>query len=558
MPEYKDIPPVEPSESLLPVLAGYEDDEHYVPDTDEQPVSVPEDAEIVPLPVLEVPTYVEAPPLVDQMPAFPSAQEVPTYVEAPPIVEMPVSLPIAEEPTYVEAPPVIVSVPAPLPLPEASANAVTLPTPLPPAVVPRPEPSQVASGLRVMEVPDQPVQIYSVEPVAAPVPVAALPTGQRESEEPAYTILADNNPSTSLELFSVLPEKPKPQKKHFFSRPKQPHVAAKGRGVSAVVHGGLTAVLVISLLLTGSYLLFGRGDTNENFHGAPPAIVTTADKLNTFLSGIVNQDRYSWEVIFFDDATQTDGRVRLLTPGSPFTVTFSAGVTCDLPPMTILEEEKDGNHVVRAQRTIVCPDPWEVETTGNGTTDCTERSDGNTFDEISDTYTIKSGVEVIGHVKMRCQIMTDESLPAMPASEARAVAASGAQAAGFLEGVKNVLNIGGRIKAGLNTQAKARNEVRKRDVQVIAEALRQYEVEHGGYPSNIPSGTEVEICRFDAQCEDLLDFSATLPDFLPEMPHDPSAADGAGTRYFIIRDEDDRITVSAPDAEGEQEIKATL
>ncbi len=108
-----------------------------------------------------------------------------------------------------------------------------------------------------------------------------------------------------------------------------------------------------------------------------------------------------------------------------------------------------------------------------------------------------------------------------------------------------------------------RDTLRKSDVNTILFSVWQFAQDHGTQlPFQIIPEQEMEICKHNAsQCDGMVQMEKELLNpnkYLTELPADPlSAEDTNGTRYFIKVSSDGRITVSAPDAEGDQEISNT-
>jgi prepilin-type N-terminal cleavage/methylation domain-containing protein len=109
----------------------------------------------------------------------------------------------------------------------------------------------------------------------------------------------------------------------------------------------------------------------------------------------------------------------------------------------------------------------------------------------------------------------------------------------------------------------SRNSQRSTDVATILNAVYQYSLDNNG---ELPAGittTATEICATGATpCTSLVDLSvlSTNEAYLTAIPEDPQCAtvcatNGAG--YTILRTANDRITVSAPDAEQGKTISVT-
>ncbi len=99
----------------------------------------------------------------------------------------------------------------------------------------------------------------------------------------------------------------------------------------------------------------------------------------------------------------------------------------------------------------------------------------------------------------------------------------------------------------------ARNVQRRADVNTILNAVYQYSVDNDGA---IPAGvttSSTEICSTGAaNCTSVVNLSVltTNETYLTAIPHDPNGSCAAnGVCYEILKTANNRITVSAPDAE---------
>lgn len=106
-----------------------------------------------------------------------------------------------------------------------------------------------------------------------------------------------------------------------------------------------------------------------------------------------------------------------------------------------------------------------------------------------------------------------------------------------------------------------RNAQRKADVNTILNAVYQYSIDNNGVlPSTITSSS-TEICRETASCSTGVNLEVlTLNEkYLTAIPQDPkggmSTASSSG--YLIFKTANNRITVSAPQAEQGATISAT-
>lgn len=100
-----------------------------------------------------------------------------------------------------------------------------------------------------------------------------------------------------------------------------------------------------------------------------------------------------------------------------------------------------------------------------------------------------------------------------------------------------------------------RNAQRKADVNTILSAVYQYSIDNNG---SLPGGittTAKNICQSDmtlSQCNTLggVSLSVLTGSYVVKIPKDPSvSATGTGTNYWIVKDANGRITVTAPNAE---------
>lgn len=103
-----------------------------------------------------------------------------------------------------------------------------------------------------------------------------------------------------------------------------------------------------------------------------------------------------------------------------------------------------------------------------------------------------------------------------------------------------------------------RNAQRRADVTTILNAVYQYSIDTGSLPSSITTSS-VEICKTGGNCSGLIDLGvlATNEKYLTSLPFDPSGASTNGTGYNILKTANNRVTVTAPDAEQGATISAT-
>lgn len=107
--------------------------------------------------------------------------------------------------------------------------------------------------------------------------------------------------------------------------------------------------------------------------------------------------------------------------------------------------------------------------------------------------------------------------------------------------------------------ASTRDAKRQSDINTILNAVYQYVVDFNNLPPGIPVGTAMQICRTgSATCVNGVDLDSLSGAYLVSIPIDPQAPEtGTGTSYFIRRDNNGRLTVSAPLAEEKESISVT-
>ena len=105
-----------------------------------------------------------------------------------------------------------------------------------------------------------------------------------------------------------------------------------------------------------------------------------------------------------------------------------------------------------------------------------------------------------------------------------------------------------------------RNAQRQADVTTILNATYQYSVDNQG---NLPSGitsTPTDVCTTGAgSCTGLVDLTVLTAagKYIVATPKDPKTGTTNNTRYQISVDANDRVTVTAPDAEQSKTITVT-
>lgn len=113
----------------------------------------------------------------------------------------------------------------------------------------------------------------------------------------------------------------------------------------------------------------------------------------------------------------------------------------------------------------------------------------------------------------------------------------------------------------------SRNSQRSADVSTVLNAIYQYSLDNNGSlpPAGTGAGittTPTEVCKTGGTCTGLVDLGVltTSGKYLVSIPLDPqcpTVCDANGAGYLVARDANNRITVSAPDAEQGKTISVT-
>jgi type IV pilus assembly protein PilA len=104
-----------------------------------------------------------------------------------------------------------------------------------------------------------------------------------------------------------------------------------------------------------------------------------------------------------------------------------------------------------------------------------------------------------------------------------------------------------------------RNAQRQTDVTTILNAVYQYSLDNDGtLPTAITTSAQ-EICKTGGNCTGLADLGVltTNEEYLTAIPTDPTGSSTNGAGYEILKTANNRVTVSAPDAEQGATISVT-
>ena len=105
-----------------------------------------------------------------------------------------------------------------------------------------------------------------------------------------------------------------------------------------------------------------------------------------------------------------------------------------------------------------------------------------------------------------------------------------------------------------------KNAQRKTDVNIILNAVYQYAIDNNGTIPPTITASSTEICKTLADCGSLIDLGVltTNEKYLAVIPVDPKGGvEATGTGYYISKTVNNRITVTAPQAEQGIIITAT-
>ena len=98
----------------------------------------------------------------------------------------------------------------------------------------------------------------------------------------------------------------------------------------------------------------------------------------------------------------------------------------------------------------------------------------------------------------------------------------------------------------------SRNAKRRADVNTILNAVYQYAIDATGTLPTTITTSDTEVCKTGGTCNGLIDLSVLTASekYLTALPTDPSATSTNGTGYHILKTANNRVTVTAPLAEG--------
>lgn len=105
-----------------------------------------------------------------------------------------------------------------------------------------------------------------------------------------------------------------------------------------------------------------------------------------------------------------------------------------------------------------------------------------------------------------------------------------------------------------------KNAQRRVDVNTILNAVYQYSIDNNGTIPAAITSSSTEICAATSSCGALIDLGVLTTDekYLTSIPVDPKGGVAAtGTGYYIVKTANNRVTISAPQAESGATITAT-
>ena len=103
-----------------------------------------------------------------------------------------------------------------------------------------------------------------------------------------------------------------------------------------------------------------------------------------------------------------------------------------------------------------------------------------------------------------------------------------------------------------------RNAQRRADVTTILNAVYQYSIDNGTLPASITT-TATDICKSGGTCTGLIDLGVLTASekYITSLPFDPKSSTANSTTYQILKTTNNRVTVTAPNAEQSATISVT-
>jgi prepilin-type N-terminal cleavage/methylation domain-containing protein len=103
-----------------------------------------------------------------------------------------------------------------------------------------------------------------------------------------------------------------------------------------------------------------------------------------------------------------------------------------------------------------------------------------------------------------------------------------------------------------------RNAQRRADVATILNATYQYSIDNGILPATI-TASSTDVCKSGGTCSGLIDLTVltTNEKYLTSIPFDPKSSTVNSTGYQILKTANNRVTVTANNAEQGATISVT-
>ena len=107
-------------------------------------------------------------------------------------------------------------------------------------------------------------------------------------------------------------------------------------------------------------------------------------------------------------------------------------------------------------------------------------------------------------------------------------------------------------------ESEINNNKRSADVNVILNAVNEYQLDTGYLPSSI-TNLPTEICVTRGLCEGLIDLSVLTDSevYLTSIPEEPDKTNVNGAGYMISKTDDDQVIIDAQFEECNKEISVT-